>query len=104
MAMCELLFLQNLLLKGLGRTKITFKSVSLSAILTLALRPLISANFSDKFMTIFLINIMSVPGLIHHLQHLSVEVISTDVCLMKLLFKKNIFLDYFHSPTAQNCY
>lgn len=85
------MFLQNLLLKGLGRTKITFKSVSLSAILTLALRPLISANFSDKFMTIFLINILSVPGLIHHLQHLSVEVTTTEHLNNSYYLKKDFF-------------
>nr|CAH7724445.1 unnamed protein product [Callosobruchus chinensis] len=66
--------LKELLLKGLGRIKISFKNVSLSAILTLSLRPLIAANYSDKLMTIFLINILSVPGLIHHLQILSSEV------------------------------
>ncbi|XP_066246822.1 ubiquitin-protein ligase E3B [Euwallacea similis] len=71
------LVLKNLLLKGLGRIKIALKSVSISAVLTLALRPLVSANFSDKFMTIFLINILSVPGLIYHLQTLSPETIST---------------------------
>lgn len=66
--------LQELLLKGLGRVRIVFKNVSLTAILTLSLRPLIAAHFSDKLMTIFLINILSVPGIIHHLQNLSPEV------------------------------
>ncbi|XP_060527674.1 ubiquitin-protein ligase E3B [Cylas formicarius] len=71
------LMLKNLLLRGLGRIKIAFKTVSITAILTLALRPLISASFSDKFMTIFLINVLSVPGLIHHLQQLSPESLTT---------------------------
>ncbi|CAG9759771.1 unnamed protein product [Ceutorhynchus assimilis] len=71
------LVLKNLLIRGLGRIKIAIKSVSISAILTLSLRPLLSANFSDKFMSIFLINILSVPGLVHHLQNLSPETIST---------------------------
>lgn len=66
--------LKELLLKGLGRIKIVFKNVSLTAILTLSLRPLVAANYSDKLMTIFLINILSVPGLVQHLQHLSPEV------------------------------
>ncbi|XP_030752735.1 ubiquitin-protein ligase E3B isoform X2 [Sitophilus oryzae] len=69
--------LKTLLIKGLGRIKIAFKTVSISAIFTLAMRPLVSANFSDKFMTIFLINILSVPGLIYHLEILSPESIST---------------------------
>nr|XP_023030496.1 ubiquitin-protein ligase E3B [Leptinotarsa decemlineata] len=71
------LVLKNLLLKGLGRTKIAFKNVSLSAILTLSLRPLVAANYSDKLMTIFLINILSVPGLVQHLQTISAESIVT---------------------------
>lgn len=66
--------LKELLLKGLGRIKVAFKNVSLTAILTLSLRPLIAANFSDKLMTIFLINVFSVPGLVQHLQTLSPEV------------------------------
>lgn len=64
-------------MKGLGRIKIVFKHLTLSAILTLALRPLIAANFSDKLMTMFLIHILSVPGLIEHLQSLSPESITT---------------------------
>ena len=77
-----------MLIKGLGRIKIALKTVSITAIVTLALRPIVSANFSDKFMTIFLINIFSVPGLIHHLQTLSPEVCrshSSPVCEKKLL-------------------
>ncbi|RZC40397.1 hypothetical protein BDFB_001114 [Asbolus verrucosus] len=46
------LILKSLLIRGLGRIKIAFKHATLSAILTLALRPLIAANFSDKLMTI----------------------------------------------------
>ncbi|CAH1185168.1 unnamed protein product [Phyllotreta striolata] len=71
------LIVKDLLLKGLGRIKVTFKNISLSAILTISLRPLVAANYSDKLMTIFLINILSVPGLVYHLQNLSPESIST---------------------------
>lgn len=71
------LVLKNLLLRGLGRIKIAFKNVSLSAILTISLRPLISANYSDKLMTIFLINILSIPGIVQHLQNLSPESVVT---------------------------
>lgn len=67
---------QSLLIRGLGRIKIALKHVSLSAILTLALRPLVSANFSDKLMTMFLIHILSVPALIQHLDTLTPEVVS----------------------------
>jgi ubiquitin-protein ligase E3 B len=66
--------LQSLLLRGLGRAKITLKHVSISAVLTLALRPLVSASFSDKLMTMFLIHIFSVPALVLHIQSLAAEV------------------------------
>ncbi|XP_050304811.1 ubiquitin-protein ligase E3B [Anthonomus grandis grandis] len=69
--------LKNLLIRGLCRVKIAFKAVSISAILTLSLRPLVSASFSEKFMTIFLINVLSVPALIYHIQILSPETLST---------------------------
>ncbi|XP_056636344.1 ubiquitin-protein ligase E3B [Diorhabda sublineata] len=71
------LVLKDLLLKGLGKIKIALKHISLSAILTLSLRPLVAANYSDKLTTIFLINILSVPGLVQHLQNLSPESITT---------------------------
>jgi hypothetical protein len=66
--------LQSLLLRGLGRAKITLKHVSISAVLTLALRPLVSAGFSEKLMTMFLIHILSVPALVLHIQTLAAEV------------------------------
>lgn len=61
-------------MRGLGRLKIAFKHASLSAILTLSLRPLIAAEFSDKFMSMFLIHILSVPALIQHLENVTPEV------------------------------
>ncbi|CAH1155824.1 unnamed protein product [Phaedon cochleariae] len=90
------LVLKNLLLRGLGRIKIIFKNVSLSAILTLSLRPLIAANYSDKLMTIFLINILSIPGLIQHLQTLSPESIMT-ICNHRLFSRS---LELLSSPQA----
>lgn len=65
---------QSLLLRGLGRAKITLKHVSISAVLTLALRPLASSGFSEKLMTMFLIHILSVPALVLHIQNLAAEV------------------------------
>ncbi|KAH1003133.1 ubiquitin-protein ligase E3B isoform X1 [Dendroctonus ponderosae] len=67
------LVLKGLLIRGLGR----LKAASVSAVITLGLRPLVSANFSDKFMTIFLINVLAVPALLHHLQAASSESIAT---------------------------
>lgn len=67
-------------MKGVGRIKICFKNISLSAIFTLSMRPLISGGFSDKLLTMYLINILSVPGYVYHLDILNPEVI-IDKCL-----------------------
>ena len=61
-------------MKGLGRAKIALKPVTLSAAVTLTLRPLISSQMSDKLVSLFLINIFSVPALVYHLNILSPEV------------------------------
>lgn len=61
-------------MKGLGRSKIALKPVTLSAAVTLTLRPLISSQMSDKLVSLFLINIFSVPALVYHLNILSPEV------------------------------
>ncbi|XP_054278321.1 ubiquitin-protein ligase E3B-like [Macrosteles quadrilineatus] len=69
--------LKALLLRGLARSKVSLKHVSLSAILTLASRPLISANLSDKLVSMFLIHILSVPALVQHLNNLAPECLTT---------------------------
>ena len=63
-----------LLVKGLGRKEIALTPVALSAAVTLSLRPLISSKMSDKLVSLFLINIFSVPALVYHLNLLSPEV------------------------------
>ncbi|KAL3269178.1 hypothetical protein HHI36_008263 [Cryptolaemus montrouzieri] len=73
------LIMKDILVHGLGQIKITLKNVSLTAIITLSLRPLIAANFSDKLMTIFLIHILSVPALIQHLGKLAPECVNNMV-------------------------
>ncbi|XP_046427763.1 ubiquitin-protein ligase E3B [Neodiprion pinetum] len=65
-----------LLVRGLGRATIALKPVALSAAVTLSLRPLISSQMSDKLVSMFLINVCSVPALIHHLNVMSPECIS----------------------------
>ncbi|XP_046391174.1 ubiquitin-protein ligase E3B [Ischnura elegans] len=69
--------LKGFLLRGLGRSKVNLRHVTLSAAFTLAMRPLISANFSDKLLTEFLIHILCMPGLVLHLQNLSPECVTT---------------------------
>ena len=66
--------LQLLLKRSLCRSTVVLKHASLSATVTLALRPLIAASFSDKLTTIFLIHILSVPALVFHIQTLAPEV------------------------------
>lgn len=63
--------LKKLLLNGLASTRVQLKKTSLSAVLNLALRPVISANFSDKLVSIFVLHILSVPGLVVQLEKLS---------------------------------
>ncbi|XP_041348845.1 ubiquitin-protein ligase E3B-like [Gigantopelta aegis] len=69
--------LQCLLTKGLARSKPVFSRAPLSAIVTIALRPLIAANFSDNLLTVFLLHILSVPAIIHHVASTAQECLST---------------------------
>lgn len=66
--------LQSLLLRGLCREKVALKNIALTAIVTLALRPLVSAQFSEKLLTMYIIQILSVPTLVFHMQQISPEV------------------------------
>ncbi|KAI8040542.1 ubiquitin-protein ligase E3B isoform X1 [Drosophila gunungcola] len=55
------------LLRGTVREELSVKPVTLVAIITLCLRPLIDGNFSRNLLTKFLSEILSVPALIYHL-------------------------------------
>lgn len=68
---------QTILLKGTCRTTVTLKPISLKAILSLSVRPLISANFSENLMTMFLVHILSMPALIYQMEQLVPECIQT---------------------------
>ncbi|XP_020631796.1 ubiquitin-protein ligase E3B-like isoform X1 [Orbicella faveolata] len=59
--------LKDLLMAGLARSEPSLKSATFMAVITLALRPLILSNFSDNLSSLFILNILSVPGLILHL-------------------------------------
>lgn len=59
--------MQALLVRSLARESITLTPVELTAVITLTFRPLISSQMSDKLVSLFLINILSVPSLIYHL-------------------------------------
>ncbi|XP_054008078.1 ubiquitin-protein ligase E3B isoform X2 [Hylaeus anthracinus] len=71
--------MQAFLMKGLGRVEIALKPIALSAAVTLALRPLISSQMSDKLVSLFLINIFSVPALVYHLNNMSSVCISSFI-------------------------
>ncbi|XP_050345337.1 ubiquitin-protein ligase E3B [Nymphalis io] len=67
------LTLKSLLLRGLCREKVCLKNIALTAIVTLTLRPLVSAQFSEKLLTMYIIQILSVPTLVFHMQQISPE-------------------------------
>ncbi|XP_034942891.1 ubiquitin-protein ligase E3B isoform X2 [Chelonus insularis] len=69
--------MQSLLVKGLGREKIALKPLALSAAVNLTMRPLISSQMSEKLLSLFLINIFSVPALIYQLNIYSIEMLES---------------------------
>ncbi|KAF4523556.1 hypothetical protein B566_EDAN012004 [Ephemera danica] len=66
----------RLLLKGLCGPKVLLQNIALSAIINLAIRPLASAGYSNKLLSLFLIHILSVPALIYHLNSITPESIA----------------------------
>ncbi|XP_040207728.1 ubiquitin-protein ligase E3B [Rana temporaria] len=63
--------LQILLTNGLARSRPSLSKATLTALFSLALRPVVVAQFSDNLLRSFLIHIMSVPALIAHLSSLT---------------------------------
>lgn len=59
--------LKDLLMSGLACHEPSLKSASFMAVITLSLRPLILSKFSDNLCSLYVLNILSVPGLILHL-------------------------------------
>lgn len=60
--------LQQILLKGTSRTNITLKPISFKAVLSLSIRPLISGNFTENLMSMYLVQILSTPALIYQIE------------------------------------
>ncbi|XP_014785402.1 ubiquitin-protein ligase E3B isoform X2 [Octopus bimaculoides] len=71
--------IQVLLTRGLARSKPVFSNTSLTAVITIALRPLLASNFSENLMTMFLLHILSVPAVIYHINTHSQECMNTLV-------------------------
>ncbi|GAB0093851.1 ubiquitin-protein ligase E3B [Sergentomyia squamirostris] len=58
------LSLRNVLLRGTCKSQVTLKPISLTALLTLSTRPLVTGSFSENLLTMFLIHVLSVPALV----------------------------------------
>nr|XP_020657546.1 ubiquitin-protein ligase E3B [Pogona vitticeps] len=65
--------LQILLTNGLARSRPSLSKGTLTATFSLALRPVVAAQFSDNLLRSFLIHIMSVPAIVTHLATLTPE-------------------------------
>ncbi|GFT97388.1 ubiquitin-protein ligase E3B [Nephila pilipes] len=65
--------LQTLLLKGLVRVKPCLKKATLLAITNLSVRPVVSSQFSNNLMNLFLLHILSVPALVLHFHNSAPE-------------------------------
>ncbi|KAK3727792.1 hypothetical protein QZH41_000110 [Actinostola sp. cb2023] len=75
--------IQDLLLNGLARIDPSFKLVSLTAAITLSLRSLVLSKFSDNLCSLFILNILSVPGLVLHVSSIAPELMLFH-CLNKM--------------------
>lgn len=65
--------LQSILLKGLVRVKPCLKRATLLAITNLSVRPVVSSQYSNNLMNLFLLHVLSVPALVHHLLNFAPE-------------------------------
>uniref|UniRef100_A0A8C8FJK6 Ubiquitin-protein ligase E3B n=1 Tax=Oncorhynchus tshawytscha TaxID=74940 RepID=A0A8C8FJK6_ONCTS len=69
--------LQILLTNGLARSRPSLTKGTLTAVFTLALRPVIAAHFSDNLLRSLLIHIMSVPAVVSHIYTITPECMTT---------------------------
>uniref|UniRef100_A0A6Q2ZPM2 HECT-type E3 ubiquitin transferase n=1 Tax=Esox lucius TaxID=8010 RepID=A0A6Q2ZPM2_ESOLU len=69
--------LQILLTNGLARSRPSLTKGTLTAIFTLALRPVIAAHFSENLLRSLLIHIMSVPAVVSHINTITPECMTT---------------------------
>lgn len=67
--------LNDLLMRGLTRTKPTLKKPALTAIITISLRPMQCSAYADQQVQNFILHIFSVPGLILHLNGIAPEAV-----------------------------
>ncbi len=57
------------------------KHAAVSAIMTLSLRPLVASEFSNRLLTLYILNVLSVPGFILHLQQITPEVLQKIIAI-----------------------
>ncbi|CAM1325746.1 UBE3B (predicted) [Pycnogonum litorale] len=88
---------QRVLLNGLSRSKPHIKKASLVAIMSLALRPLIVSQFSENMINMYILHILSVPALVHHLSNIAGECL-TNISQQDILKRSVTFL-----VLEQNC-
>lgn len=65
---------QAMLVQGLARPRPALRHATLSACLTLAGRPLLASQFSAHDLSAYVMHVLSVPGLVTHLQGTAPEV------------------------------
>lgn len=87
--------LQQVLVHGLCREKTLLRGPAITTIITLALRPLVAASYSDKLLSLLTIHMLSVPALIHHLDTLAPEVSCVKQPLTGVIFGKETALKDF---------
>eukprot|EP00092_Neocalanus_flemingeri_P010639 GFUD01011461.1.p1 GENE.GFUD01011461.1~~GFUD01011461.1.p1 ORF type:complete len:1075 (-),score=293.24 GFUD01011461.1:251-3475(-) len=69
--------LRHILLTGLASSKVSLSRTTLSAIMTLALRPVMYGSYSDQMVSLYLLNILSVPGLVQHVATMCPDSLAT---------------------------
>jgi len=62
--------LKHLLLTGLACTKVSLSRTTLSAVMTLALRPVVYGSYSDQMVSLYLLNILSIPGVVQQVANM----------------------------------
>ncbi|XP_032220444.2 ubiquitin-protein ligase E3B isoform X2 [Nematostella vectensis] len=67
--------LKDLLMNGLARFEPALKAASFTAVITLSLRSLVIAQFSENLCSLFILNVLSVPGLVLHLSNIAPEAV-----------------------------
>lgn len=55
-------------MKGTTRKVVSLKPISFKAVLSLSIQPLISGNFTENLMTMYIVQILSLPALVYQIE------------------------------------